>query len=229
MTGIIPLVRHAWEASFGRPDIAKKAVANRGWGPLNYVLLDSPDLVRDDRQNIPAIKRKIDQVSQEEEVEANHDGQVASGYLAMIFRCDGLRKKLEEQHKEDVKMSDKYNVLKEKTNWTLGKLCSNGIVCLTNKKVLSSAQEMDNKKRQKQQDTDEYNENKERNKRQRLQEAIRRFKASENLCRDDHLTIIQKYHDEKNDLKISGKMSAATAKEHFESWGREQLTLILLL
>jgi hypothetical protein len=105
-------------------------------------------------------------VSQEEEVEANHDGQVALGYLAMIFkdklRCDGLRKKLEEQQKEDVEMSDKYDVLKEKTHWTLGKLCSNGIFCLTNKKVLSSAQEMDNEKSQKQQDTNKYNENKER-------------------------------------------------------------------
>jgi hypothetical protein len=38
-TDIMPLVRKAWDASFGRPCYAKKAIADRGWGPLNYILL----------------------------------------------------------------------------------------------------------------------------------------------------------------------------------------------
>jgi hypothetical protein len=60
MTDIIPLVCHAWEVSFGRADIAKKAVANQGWGPpLNYVLLDNPDLICDDQQNIQSTKEKL--------------------------------------------------------------------------------------------------------------------------------------------------------------------------
>jgi hypothetical protein len=38
-TDIMPLVRKAWVASFGRPRYAKKTIAELGWGPLNYVLL----------------------------------------------------------------------------------------------------------------------------------------------------------------------------------------------
>jgi hypothetical protein len=86
-------------------------------------------------------------------------------------------------------MSDKYDVLKEKTNWTLGKLCSNGIFCLMNEKVVNSAQEMEDEKQQKQQETNQFNDNKENNKNK---EAIRRFSANENLCRDYHLAILQK-------------------------------------
>jgi hypothetical protein len=100
MTDIITLVRHAWEQSFGQADIAKKAVAKRGWGPLNYAFFDSPDLIRDDRQNIATNKRKINQVSTEE-VKVNHDGEVATGYLVMIFedklKSDALWKQSEEK------------------------------------------------------------------------------------------------------------------------------------
>jgi hypothetical protein len=50
MTDIIPLVMHAWSKSFGIVENAKKAIAQRGWGPLNYVLLDHPD-VRNNTRN----------------------------------------------------------------------------------------------------------------------------------------------------------------------------------
>jgi hypothetical protein len=36
---VIPLVNHAWARSFARVQMAKKAIAARGWGPLNYILL----------------------------------------------------------------------------------------------------------------------------------------------------------------------------------------------
>jgi hypothetical protein len=103
MTDVIPLVRHDWEVSFGRTEVAKKAIANRGWGALNYVLLDSPHLICDDQQKIRATKRKSDEINQEE-VKVNHNGAVAMGYLAMLFedklKTDGLRKVLEERQKQ---------------------------------------------------------------------------------------------------------------------------------
>jgi hypothetical protein len=103
MTDIIPLVRHAWEQSFGRADIAKKAVSNRGWGPLNYSLLDSPDLICDDRQNIGENKRKINQASTDKG-KVNHDGEVATGYLMMLIedklKSDALHTQLGEKQAE---------------------------------------------------------------------------------------------------------------------------------
>jgi hypothetical protein len=36
----------AWHGSFTRADRARKAILQRGWGPLNYCLLDHPKLIR---------------------------------------------------------------------------------------------------------------------------------------------------------------------------------------
>ena len=38
------VVHKAWVASFARVDLNKNAITERGWGPLNYVLLDNPEL-----------------------------------------------------------------------------------------------------------------------------------------------------------------------------------------
>ena len=37
--GIIPMINYAWSQSFGKSTKNKKAIAERGWNPLNYVLL----------------------------------------------------------------------------------------------------------------------------------------------------------------------------------------------
>jgi hypothetical protein len=41
----IPLINMAWYNSFANVEYAKKAIRERGWGPLNYVLLDHPKLI----------------------------------------------------------------------------------------------------------------------------------------------------------------------------------------
>jgi hypothetical protein len=43
---IIGLVHHLWNASFAKVESNKKAIRNRGWNPLNYKLLDHPELTR---------------------------------------------------------------------------------------------------------------------------------------------------------------------------------------
>ena len=43
-TDIIPCVNYAWEQSFARVETNKKAIADRGWGPLNFNLLNNDDI-----------------------------------------------------------------------------------------------------------------------------------------------------------------------------------------
>jgi len=43
-TDIIPMVNYAWGQSFVRVDKNLKAIADRGWGPLNYCLLMNPQI-----------------------------------------------------------------------------------------------------------------------------------------------------------------------------------------
>jgi hypothetical protein len=41
---IMWIVCYSWEKIFARFETNKHAIAERGWGPLNYVLLDHPEL-----------------------------------------------------------------------------------------------------------------------------------------------------------------------------------------
>ena len=43
-TDIMIIVNNAWEQSFARIDLNKKAISDRGWGPLNYNLLNDEDI-----------------------------------------------------------------------------------------------------------------------------------------------------------------------------------------
>ena len=41
---IVGVVHHSWNQSFAKVEGNKKAIAERGWGPLTYNLLDYPEL-----------------------------------------------------------------------------------------------------------------------------------------------------------------------------------------
>ena len=43
-TDIVPIVNVAWDASFAKVQHSKKAIADRGWNPLNYELLNDTDI-----------------------------------------------------------------------------------------------------------------------------------------------------------------------------------------
>jgi hypothetical protein len=58
MTDIVPLVSHAWKKSFGVVQNAKTSIANRGWGPLNFVLLDHPDVRKIDHNESANIQQQ---------------------------------------------------------------------------------------------------------------------------------------------------------------------------
>jgi hypothetical protein len=89
---MIPLVNRAWAMSFGRAEFAKKAVAKWGWGPLNYVLLDSPKLISFEDTK-PKAKRKLIPV---DELEVNVTGELSTSYLSMILenkeKREGVKK-----------------------------------------------------------------------------------------------------------------------------------------
>ena len=41
---IIPIVNYAWARSFNNVDMNKKAIRDRGWDPLNKILLQYPEI-----------------------------------------------------------------------------------------------------------------------------------------------------------------------------------------
>ena len=44
-TDIIPIVNYAWDRSFARVRTNLKAIRDRGWGPLNQILLSHPEII----------------------------------------------------------------------------------------------------------------------------------------------------------------------------------------
>ena len=142
-TDICPLVRHAWEGSFARKDSSQKAIAERGWGPLNYVLLNHPQLqvasnfANDPtsgesppeshfhldenwihiNRNGPAIERTLDQLA----TRLIHDHGRIKAYEK--------RKACNEEHK------DKYKEIKEIGRLSSGTLTANNHFCLSNKEL----------------------------------------------------------------------------------------------
>ena len=66
MSDIVPLVRRAWEKSFANKLNAKKAISERGWGPLNYICIDHPDVRKE------VIKSDPEKVSES----TNHSGNI---------------------------------------------------------------------------------------------------------------------------------------------------------
>ena len=49
-TNVVLLVHQAWKESFAVKATNKKAIAERGWGPLNYILLDNKELANMQQQ-----------------------------------------------------------------------------------------------------------------------------------------------------------------------------------
>lgn len=45
-TDIIPIINKSWMGSYGNVQSARKAIALRGWNPLNYALLTNKDLLQ---------------------------------------------------------------------------------------------------------------------------------------------------------------------------------------
>ena len=74
-TDIIPLVNMAWGKSFANAKNCKKAIHKRGWGLLNYCLLDHPDL----------LKKSEHQEIEPVQVQVNKEGSLLNGHLDIVI------------------------------------------------------------------------------------------------------------------------------------------------
>ena len=90
-TDVVPLVNTAWEKSFARSDQTKKAVMERGWSPLNYVLLDHPKVKKnDDAINLTNVSTDeiIDATTTDESPDLTTDAD-SSNLTTLQINCSG--------------------------------------------------------------------------------------------------------------------------------------------
>jgi hypothetical protein len=102
------LVNHAWLQSFGRKEVAAKAVSARGWGPLKYVLLHSAKLkefaetsLSDTQSGSTTISSSVAPVPPPVDL----GGQVTTMLLDQLLQdkgfAEGRKRKWEETKKKD--------------------------------------------------------------------------------------------------------------------------------
>ena len=99
-TDIVPLVKQAWDNSFGHCGNSKNAITSRGWNPLNYNLLDNKRLIKT-KQNINNKPSSVNNIDAIDPLSLNTSVGAAGSYTDIIVehtrrdeaRMEGNRKK----------------------------------------------------------------------------------------------------------------------------------------
>jgi hypothetical protein len=142
MTDIIPLLNYAYPFSFGNIARGRKAILNRGWGPLNYCLLLNPDILKtkgseegessepsgveggqEDSNNLSAAVSKA-------RIFNNKKGNAADLMDACIretMKEDGRLEKIRQKRQQEETLAGTAKKLKEMTKVTSGALASHGM------------------------------------------------------------------------------------------------------
>jgi hypothetical protein len=82
---IMWIVRYAWEKSFSRVETNKHAIAARGWGTLNYGLLDHPELKAiEDRVSMVTLRYDGDRYFQQKSL---NDLNTTEGIAGTLLSC----------------------------------------------------------------------------------------------------------------------------------------------
>lgn len=147
---IVPLVRMAWSSSFARHTHCKRAIAERGWGPLNYVLLDHLKIKITDASN-DEVNNTVTSYIDNDDVcrQLNFSGSTTN-ILATV--C--VENRMKNKAKNDLYLKEKENQinnkdnrqkmklwLKNSKNWRSGKFATLNQYQLTDDEILFYAKE----------------------------------------------------------------------------------------
>ena len=133
---IIPIVKYAWDRSFALSESNRRAIAVRGWNPLNYALLDNIEIQRlCDKPNVSKLAGTDlhDEISTEEltkmglNLRSGYAGRCVLQLLQLAKRDSVMIQRLEEEKKNRVNV---LNVLDGVKQLTAGKLYRSGEVVL---------------------------------------------------------------------------------------------------
>ena len=138
-TDVIPLVNMAWSRSFAVVENGKKAIRQRGWGPLNYVLLDHPKLIaklpEDTNTNAPTAEpTTINSDHDFSLLKINTSGPLTNELVDQLVdqKAMAIGKKAanEEKRKRQQEQNDKLAKLAEMAAVTSGQLAHQNIYTL---------------------------------------------------------------------------------------------------
>jgi hypothetical protein len=219
---IIPLVDMAWKDSFARSIQARKAIKMRGWGPLNYALLNHPRLIQKPNQpteqasepNNPPIDLTV----------MNTNGPAVTGYVDQLLqdkmKDDGRRRRFNADRERGRNNEQRLDALNRITKLSSGQLAVNDHWRLTDKELLLKAQaKQDSEDQQKQQAAARRYEQTAKSQ-EKFIVAYNKYASNQNLHSEDLKALIKKVK-KKDDTPLRSKIT-----ELREQWNRRKHRLM---
>jgi hypothetical protein len=218
VTDIIPLINTAWAKSFAKVDSSRKAILRRGWNPLNYVLLDHPELNKPnqtdstttgtDSTTTGTVGATItsDEAAQttathttaittlNASLQVNKNGKTVSNYLTNLLaqesKDEGRKRKYEQQQREKQENGKRIDVLKDMTKVTAGKLVGNGCHVL-GKDLLQKVQEKEDQEQQKKNAVKRRKNNQQDKERDAFRESYHKYVNNQRLTNNDLRNLLR--------------------------------------
>jgi molybdopterin converting factor small subunit len=144
MTDIVPLVNYAYPLSFGNIQRGRKAISDRGWGPLNYILLQNPDILSTKGKTEAETEAENSDPSRTEtetsteaktswsavaslNTKKGYAGELMEGMVREAMKDDGRKEKIRQKRRQEAVLVDTAKKLKDMTKVTSGGLASHGM------------------------------------------------------------------------------------------------------
>ena len=214
-TDIIPIVNRAWPRSFGSVPDAKKAIAARGWNPLNYALLKNEHLTKIFEAKEYQLKSpprsstssasangeagtSTENSSNSGTVSFNLTGSSTTTYLEEIVReqmkSEGKRKQIRQKIQQEKQSAEALSRLGKLTGQRRQRLSSTrlmreGDLHLSEdllEEVIKNVEEKEEQAKKKQQEK----EDRAAKKQEQLQEALGKYDRQETLRKDDLAALL---------------------------------------
>lgn len=234
-TDVIPIVNKGFERSFANKVNVQKAIAERGWGPLNYALLLHPDILatkdvkqpaEEQQEEAPAAEGQQAESLQQSNssntvltstVELNLSKGTSSSLMTKLVReemkKEGRLRVLEEEQKEAEDRRGQVNVLKKVGRWTSGSLASQNWFSLDSS-VRDAVQLDMNEKKEEEAAAQEKRDEKEKKAREKYDLAKEKEGSGAALTSEDLRTICRLERSEE-DPKMTG-MNVASLRALYE-------------
>jgi hypothetical protein len=207
-TDVIPIVNHTWPFTLARQEYNKKAISERGWGPLTYVLLDDDRLIKMDKEYKESMVKEKE-VYQVDINKINKTGETFTNTLDLLMDerdlCEGRKRRYEERKAYHKSKKEKIDVLNSMVGMTSGKLVVENFYCLTDDDVVAKARNDDDVKKKHEEARELRTAALKSKDDSRFKGAIRKYWAKQKLLKDDY-NILLKRTQMKGDSPIKSRL-----------------------
>jgi hypothetical protein len=248
-TDIIPLVNTAWDKSFARVPTARKAIQKRGWYPLNYRLLDDPNLIQlpsgatDTNIEDPATETNAEKAATDQQQDNNtlftfagtsststrsisvrRDGPNYTTYMDALMEDEtnglGRKRKYEERKQQQQERGRQFDSLNNVASLTSGQLAINDVWFL-GPNVLGKVREKEDADNEKKRASEIKKAQQQEKEEGKFRQAYQKYVRNERLVADDLKVLLRKVK-ERDDSPLRSKIA-----ELQQQWNKRKVRLDL--